>query len=397
MHEMISQVHQKTVCFVSVAKIDEFSGGVDRVGCFLIRYFKSRGYRVISCYWRSFTKNPDYFLLDKSIRFPQDGLYGNEIRDFLTTIIKSENVDLLFDISFVDRIHEVCFQAKIFCGIQSILLYQADPYAYIKSYIDKHDELLFSHQGLHHRIIHTLTAPISYLIRFNSMIKQHRRNMLFADFYVVLSQSGVKAISCLLRPKETMSLCAIPNAIEPFREKPKKNQVVFVGRMDWQKRVDRLIRIWKKASKFLPDWSLVIVGDGPYMEKFQTYAKEISLKHYSFLGARPAQTVVEESSVLCLTSSHEGFGLTLVEAQSCGCVPIAFNSYSAIKDIIENGFSGVLVRPFSERRYAKELVKLCRDVDYRNDLSRNCLESAKRFRPEVIEKKWDVMLNYLHL
>lgn len=393
MVEINSNTSQKTVCLVSVAKFDEFSGGVDRVGCFLIRYLKLRGYRVLSYYWRTYTDNPDYSLIDASYRFPQDMLYNDEDCDYLVGLIKSNNISLIFDISFVERIHEICYIAKTKCGIKSILLYQGDPFAYTKNLVDKKDAMRFNHQPYLSRVINYLKTPFSYIGRYNSAKELHRHNILYSDCYVVLSQYYVKQILQLLHLNDHNKIYAIPNAVEPFSIKDKKKQIVYVGRMDWQKRIDRVLRIWKRASEALPDWNLVMVGDGPYCDVFKHYAKDINLDRYSFVGAQPAQPYIEESSVLCLTSSYEGFGLTLVEAQSCGCVPIAFNSYAAIKDIIDDKQNGVLVQPFSERVYAKELVRLCSDIEYQNKLSKNGMESAKRFSPEKIYIYWDSLFH----
>ena len=386
---------QKTVCFVSVAKFDEFSGGVDRVACFLIRYFKSRGYRVISYYWRSYTDNGDYALIDHSYQFPRDNINYDHNIHFLIDIIGKEQVSLIFDISFVERIHEICYKAKKSSCVKSILLYQGDPFAYTKSLIDKNDFLKFEHCSCFSRVINRLKTPFSYVGRYNSAKELHRHNLLYSDCYVVLSQCFVEKILRLLHIKATNRIYAIPNSVEPFSLKEKKKQVVFVGRMDWQKRVDRLLRIWKKASVSLPDWNLVLVGDGPYLDNFKQYARTLSLTHYAFVGAQKAQDFIEESSVLCLTSTHEGFGLTLVEAQSCGCVPIAFDSYDAVEDIIEDKVSGILVHPFCEKSYAQKLIDLCMNFDFRYYLSQQCAQNAKRFSPDVIEQKWDVILNRL--
>lgn len=385
----------KVVCIVSVAKLDEYSGGVDRVGCFLIRYFKSRGYEIISYYWRSYTDNPEYFLIDEVYQFPDDNLYSPKNTNKLIKIINQHNVSLIFDISFVGRIHEICYIAKEKCKIKSILLYQGDPLSYTKSIIDKIAERRFLHTPLKDRIKSTLKIPFSYFNRYCSAKKNHAQNIFWSDLYVVLSRYYVKEIINLLHISSTEKICSVSNAVEPFSIKKKKKQVIFVGRMDWQKRVDRLLRIWKIAQPHVPNWTLLLVGDGPYLEMYKKYAENISLESYEFVGSHPARAFIEESSILCVTSTHEGFGLTLVEAQSCGCIPIAFNSYAAIKDIIDDGVSGILIRPFSEKVFAKRLIDLCKDYKKRELMSLECVQSAMKFHPNIIEQKWDLILDRL--
>src|SRR5690606_38215023 len=47
-----------------------------------------------------------------------------------------------------------------------------------------------------------------------------------------------------------------------------QKQVLAVGRLDYQKGFDDLIRIWSKVSIKFPDWKLNIYGNGPLKEEF---------------------------------------------------------------------------------------------------------------------------------
>lgn len=391
----------KVVCFVSVARFDEFSGGVDRVACSLIRYFKERGFRVISYYWQQNIGKLDYNLIDKSYQFPKESPYSEQNIEKFVEIIQNESIKLIFDVSFLGIIHKICYMAKNKCSIKSILLYQGDPFAYTKSLKDYRQEVLFNQKSLCAYIIRfidgMLKYPFSWIQRYYSTIQFHKQNLLYSDVYVLLSESYVRQVSKLLRLKSESSICFVPNAVPPFTPHKKKRQIIFIGRMDWQKRIDRLLRIWKRAAPKLPEWELIIVGDGPYKDRFVCYANDLHLVRYQFIGACPAQAYIEESSILCLTSSYEGFGLTLVEAQSCGCVPIAFDSYAAIRDIIDDGISGLLIPPFKEDKYANAIVDLCNNDVCREKLARNCIIASQKFTPEKIEKKWDVILKSLSI
>ena len=44
-----------------------------------------------------------------------------------------------------------------------------------------------------------------------------------------------------------------------------------------------------------------------------------------------------------LTSDFEGFGMVLIEAQARGVVPITFNCFSAINEVVENNISGLIL------------------------------------------------------
>lgn len=64
-----------------------------------------------------------------------------------------------------------------------------------------------------------------------------------------------------------------------------------------------------------------------------------------------------------MTSTFEGFGLVLVEAMQHGCVPIAFDSYPAVRDIISHGENGILIPPFQEEDYSNAIMALTNNPD----------------------------------
>lgn len=56
-------------------------------------------------------------------------------------------------------------------------------------------------------------------------------------------------------------------------------------------------------------------------------AHKLNLKNISFEGFQEPEPYYARSSLFCLTSTFEGFGLVLAEAMQHGCVPLAFDSY----------------------------------------------------------------------
>jgi len=103
----------------------------------------------------------------------------------------------------------------------------------------------------------------------------------------------------------------------------------------------------------------------------------------------------KKASILCMTSSFEGFGLVLVEAQTYGVVPVAFNSFSSVTDVIHNGETGFLVEPFNEESYVEILSDLMSNNNLLRSISINCEKSAKRFELGDIGNQWLEM--FVHL
>lgn len=176
--------------------------------------------------------------------------------------------------------------------------------------------------------------------------------------------------------------------------KNKKKIVLFVGRISYEKQVDKLLEIWNQVYKEFPEWNLKIVGDVSHgSSKILTDLKEtaisMGLKRYSFEGYNNPEPYYNEASVFCLTSSFEGFGLVLIEAMAYGTVPIAFNSYASASEIIDDNINGVLVKPFSIKEYANKLRLLMSNDSLRHTMSIDAKNKSTFYSPDRIATEWE--------
>jgi glycosyltransferase involved in cell wall biosynthesis len=96
-----------------------------------------------------------------------------------------------------------------------------------------------------------------------------------------------------------------------------------------------------------------------------------------------------------MTSLFEGFGLVLVEAMHYGVVPMAFNSYANVSDIIEDGKSGYLISPFDINAYAERLAWLMIHEDERQSMSLTAKQKSEEFSMDRIGGKWDKLIDDL--
>ena len=87
--------------------------------------------------------------------------------------------------------------------------------------------------------------------------------------------------------------------------------------------------------------------------------------------------------------------MVLAEAQQHGCVPIAYDSYASVRDIITHGENGLLVPPFRERVYAKFLSRLMSDYKDRERMGKNGEQSVRKFHTEKIAEKWNTLFTSL--
>lgn len=226
------------------------------------------------------------------------------------------------------------------------------------------------------------------------LTRRYRMAYASSDAVVLLSASYFSTFKRVARLKSADKLYSIANpidnsfAVTPLPANQKKKQIVYVGRIDKEKSVDRLIFIWEKLSKRLNDWSLIIIGDGPLRNDCEELAGRLQLERINFLGFRYPVEYINESSVLCLTSSFEGFGLVLTEAMTLGTIPFSFGNYGAVYDIIDDQVNGVIVPAYDLDKYADIIYMVATDEKKRFTMSLNAIEKAKQFSLDVIGHKW---------
>lgn len=177
----------------------------------------------------------------------------------------------------------------------------------------------------------------------------------------------------------------------------KKKTVLIVSRLDERKRLSLALNMWKRIKEYTESdgWTLRIVGDGEHKDLYHKIVREQKIKDVSFLGRMEPIGEYKEASLFMMTSISEGWGLTLTEAQQFGCIPIAFDTYLSIHDIITNEENGCIVPEGDIHTYVDTLLRLMKNKNMRIQMARSCITSAHRYSIEKVVKEWDILLNSL--
>lgn len=179
----------------------------------------------------------------------------------------------------------------------------------------------------------------------------------------------------------------------------KKKQILYVGRLSYfDKRVDRLLRIWKLAQDRLPGWELLIIGDGEERDSLEALAARLKLKRFVFKGHQNnVSQYYRDASVLCLVSTTEGWPLCLTEAQANGVIPVAFECSAGVRCILEpSGENGFLVKPFKEKMFADTLVKICSTDEPRLlQIRKSMIRKRSLYDTRSVLGKWKELVDQL--
>jgi 1,2-diacylglycerol 3-alpha-glucosyltransferase len=184
------------------------------------------------------------------------------------------------------------------------------------------------------------------------------------------------------------SLRCTAKEAERFRKAhniPKTKVALYLGRISFEKRIDRLLESFKLMEKSRT--TLVIAGGGPYLDNFRKLAKLLGLKKVIFTGFVENKAAAYScADVFVSASDSETFGLTYVEAMRMGLPVVAVGRLGA-KEIVEDGKNGFLCEPEDRRCFAGALEKLITNQKLRKKMSRSAQEESKKYSIEnSIEK-----------
>ncbi len=177
-------------------------------------------------------------------------------------------------------------------------------------------------------------------------------------------------------PKEAGSL-------EPIREKYQLPQkyFLFVSNLAPQKNIDRLLLAWKLLFQNFPDWKLVLVGKKVKADTWQFILDQNpSLqKQVLLLGQVDNQDLprlYQLASGAIHPSFYEGFGLTPLEAMSCGC-PVVVSKAASLPEVC--GDSAIYVDPYHVEDIAEGMRKVMEDQTLCLKLKEKGLQRSRDF------------------
>ena len=149
--------------------------------------------------------------------------------------------------------------------------------------------------------------------------------------------------------------------------------ILYVGSIRKHKNIKMLLESFAQLRKKIPDVWLVIVGKLSHPIDLQ---KENVLYIEEVPDDRELAAIYNISSILCNLSLHEGFGLTILEAQQCGLGVVCSN----IDPHLEIGGDGICaVSPTSSEQIVNALHGILTDNVLRKDLIQKGLKNINRF------------------
>mgnify|MGYP002516029477 CR=1 FL=1 len=376
--------------FVTRFYPDARIGGIERVTGLLAKYFHEKGIQVYCLYFESSEYGGG---LDDVIQaYRLNDLYDEPwIQSYLTRndIKVVINQSHFFYTPFLSKVVHAAGAKLITCCHSSTSM----------KTLCKRDAIKQNH-GLKRMLI-SVAYPVFKVFSERKLKKIHRTSLESSDKTIVLSKSIKAQYASILGIDATdKRLDYICNPLSfdcSISEKDlanKENIILVVARLyEPQKRLTLLFKAWQQMQ--CDDWRLVVVGDGEDRAMYENMVDRLHLKNVYFEGVQNPMPYYHKAKIFAMTSSWEGFPMTILESFQMGVVPVVMDSFPAAKDMIQDGENGYLVDDGDTLAFAKYLQIMMVDNDKVMQLASNACASSKIYNISEIGAQWMKLFNVL--
>lgn len=155
--------------------------------------------------------------------------------------------------------------------------------------------------------------------------------------------------------------------INEVKQKPtrfkKKDQIVFIGRMNVTKGAFDLVEIFHKVYKKNKNLKLVMIGGtskadlNKLNELIRQYKLEGKVNYLGFVSEEVKNQILSESKALVLPSKEEGFGIVVMEALAHN-TPVICYDLPALKAIFSKYKPVNFVKSFEKSKFADKIIEV---------------------------------------
>jgi glycosyltransferase involved in cell wall biosynthesis len=179
-----------------------------------------------------------------------------------------------------------------------------------------------------------------------------------------------------------------------FDQKPyskeKKYDFIIVARLALQKNIPLFLKLLKNINNQNNNkCNVLIVGDGPEKQNIHQLVKDLNLTEFvdytEWVERKNLPMIFDKGKCFVISSHHEGFATTLLEAHARGLPAIVTRSAGFCAEFIEgyNSKTGII---FSQNDVdSTDFLNSVMEMIYNNEqYYSNCIEKAKVFSEENV-------------
>lgn len=138
-----------------------------------------------------------------------------------------------------------------------------------------------------------------------------------------------------------------------------------------------LLAAFRRVLAEVPDAELVLVGEGRLSGGVRERSSSLGLSdNVTFVGAvDDVWPYLERAHVFALASLYEPLGIVVMEAMAAG-LPVVASAVGGIPELVRPGITGELVDANDDKAMARELVRLLRSPEMRQEMGNAARKDA---------------------
>jgi len=236
--------------------------------------------------------------------------------------------------------------------------------------------------------------PIAFVVWFfEQTIGWFYKNGWFSC-YSTCTQSDLKAFGAKDERNRLIYCGADLSAYVPGTVK-REPFILWISRLQKYKGPTDAVEVLEKLAPDFPDLKLVIVGSGPFKEKLETFIQSKGLvdkvRLTDFISEEEKIDLLQHAAVHLQSSYKEGWGLSVIEANACGC-PVVANDTTGLRDSCRDNETGLLYKHCDIADAASKVRSILTDEPLRERLVQKGHEWATTFSWECNTRE---ILEYL--
>lgn len=179
---------------------------------------------------------------------------------------------------------------------------------------------------------------------------------------------------------------------------PKGRLLLAVGRLVPQKGFDVLLEAFARVAGSHPDWSLVILGDGPDAGALRRKAEALDIADQVVLPGRvdPPWPLYQRADAYVMSSRYEGFPNSLAEAMAHGLPVVSTDCPTGPRELVRPDLDGTLVPVGDPGALADALDRLLSDEGLRQRQGENARDVVQRYAADRVLHAWGSTLVAAH-